>query len=504
MLKHKEGKKWIVAFFTLFLSVVVFESLFLLLIPMHWEFNDFLSDTLGINTNYALIIILIFCIPLIYSIFFLVRNLIFIKREDKTDPALVNKILSILLFVITIALLITLILLFGEDSVIIIQLLEYYSIFLFMVIIVGFIVLLYPLVPEIIRFIKKPVKPLFQPKAKKYTILSFFFLFYIWILVMPIIFPPTNVIKGELPPKPLIIAHRGGAHYAPENTLAAGIYTSNIQAAGWEIDVRISNDGIPFLMHDDTLERTTNVSEEFPSRIDNRSETFTISELKQLNAGKWFVDNDPHDTIKKGRVPSSLIEIYNVATIPTLEEALNFSRDNNLIINVDFYGPKNDHPYYNQYFNTCFSVLANAGIDELIWLTSYNEEWLEYTMNNAPNMKAVLSVGLSDNVNLEEFKNSGYDMINTHHGRSNRLYRAAAEDGISINVWTVDLSSRFQQVWTLGVTSVTTNEPIVFIEMAKPNWIIQRPIYIVIWLLVDLIGVSSILVARYIRSKKQI
>jgi len=503
MLKNKEGKKWIVAFFTLFLSVLAFESLFLLLIPMHWEFNDFLSDTLGFSANYALIIILIFCIPLIYSIFFLIRNVIYIRRNDKTDPTLINKILSILLFVITIALLITLILLFGEDSVIIVQLLEYYSMFLFAVIIISLLVLLYPLIPEIIKLIKKPVEPLFKPKARKYSFLSFFFLFYIWILIMPVIFPPTNVIKGELPPKPLIIAHRGAAHYAPENTLAAGIYTSNIQAAGWEMDIKISYDGIPFLMHDDTLERTTNVSEEFPNRVNNRSDSFTISELKQLNAGKWFVDIDPHGTIKNGKVPSSLLEIYQSATIPTLEEALNFSCDNNLIVNVDFYQPLDDHPYYDQFFTTCFSVLANAGIDEMIWVTLYDEDWLEYVMSNFPNMKAVLSVKLSDEINLEEFKASGYDMINTHHGRSNHFFRSAAEDEIPINVWTVDLKSRFQQLWTLGVTSVTTNEPAVLIDMNEPNWIIQRSIYIIIWIILDLIGISSVIAIRYLRSKKQ-
>ncbi len=503
MLKHKEGKKWIATFFTLFLSLVVFEALFLFLSPMHWEFNDYLSDKLGFETNFALIIMLVFCLPLIYSIFFLIRNITFIKRDDKVDPALVNKILSVLFFVITVALLITLILLFGEDSVVIVQLLEYYGMFLFSILIAGFIVLLYPLIQEIINLIKKPIEPLFKPRAKKYSIISFFFLFYVWILIMPIIFQPTNVIKGELPPKPLIIAHRGGAHYAPENTLAAGIYTSNINAAGWEIDVRISNDGIPFLMHDNTLERTTNVSDEFPIRIDDSSESFSFSELKQLNAGKWFVDEDPHDTIKNGKVSSSLLEIYQTTTIPSLEEALNFSRDNDLIVNVDFYTPPDNHPYYAQYFNTCFSILSNAGIDEMIWLTSYNQEWLEYTMINAPNMKAVLSVGLSDDINLEEFKSLGYDMINTHHGRSNNLFRSAAKDGISINVWTVDLGSRFQQVWSLGVLSVTTNEPIVFIEMIKPNWIIQKSIYIVIWILVDLIGVSSVIIIRYLRSKKQ-
>ncbi len=57
--------------------------------------------------------------------------------------------------------------------------------------------------------------------------------------------------------KPPVIAHRGASLSAPENTLAA-IRQAREEGANWvELDVKISYDGVPFLMHDETLERTT-------------------------------------------------------------------------------------------------------------------------------------------------------------------------------------------------------------------------------------------------------
>ena len=51
-----------------------------------------------------------------------------------------------------------------------------------------------------------------------------------------------------------------------------------------------SADGVPFLMHDRTLIRTTDVEEQFPSRKDDCACSFNISEIQQLDAGKWFLE----------------------------------------------------------------------------------------------------------------------------------------------------------------------------------------------------------------------
>ena len=50
-----------------------------------------------------------------------------------------------------------------------------------------------------------------------------------------------------------------------------------------------SYDGVPFLMHDTTLKRTTNVDEVFPDRVGEPASMFNISDLNQLDAGSWFL-----------------------------------------------------------------------------------------------------------------------------------------------------------------------------------------------------------------------
>lgn len=54
-----------------------------------------------------------------------------------------------------------------------------------------------------------------------------------------------------------------------------------------------SYDGVPFLMHDRTLQRTTNVHEVFPNRTSTPASMFTWAELESLNAGTWFLSVSP-------------------------------------------------------------------------------------------------------------------------------------------------------------------------------------------------------------------
>lgn len=503
MFPDKKGKKWILLFGVIFLFMLFLEILLLMMRPLYWDFNKKLSDLLNLQANYVLIVMLIFGIPLIYTGIFLVRYSLHLKTRNEVHPRLINKILSSLALLFGVAVFVALIITFGEDSVIITQTLQYYSLFLFIFMILGFLIFLYPLSKEFIRILKKPADPFFIPRLKKVLAISSIILLYVWIIAMPLVFQPSYVLTGDLPDKPLIIAHRGGGHFAPENTLEAAAFTHQINASGWEIDVQISFDGVPFLMHDDTLERTTNVSTEFPGREDEPAGNFTIAELKRLNAGAWFVNEDPYGTIARGEISQAMLDVYKEATIPTLEEALNFSRDNNLIVNIDFkYDLDVSHPYYSTYFDEILDVLINANIDEQLWVTSYKTTWLDQVVATAPDMITALSLELTDYISVEEFQITGYDMINTHHGKINRFFREFAEAGIPVNVWTVNIGSRFQQVWTLGVTSVTTDEPNVFIDIEKPSFLISQTNYLIIWLVVDFVGIISVVLLRYYKSKK--
>jgi glycerophosphoryl diester phosphodiesterase len=80
-------------------------------------------------------------------------------------------------------------------------------------------------------------------------------------------------------PYPLWIAHRGAGKLAPENTLAAFRLGAAYGYHAFECDVKLSADGVPFLLHDDTLERTTTGT--------GRAGDRPWSELSRLDAGAW-------------------------------------------------------------------------------------------------------------------------------------------------------------------------------------------------------------------------
>ncbi len=98
--------------------------------------------------------------------------------------------------------------------------------------------------------------------------------------------------------KPQVCGHRGAMGYAPENTLASFRLARQMGADWIEFDVQLSADGVPIILHDDTLERTTNLGQP------RRPTELTLAQLKQLDAGSWF---DPK---------------YAGETIPTLDEVL--------------------------------------------------------------------------------------------------------------------------------------------------------------------------------------
>jgi len=76
-----------------------------------------------------------------------------------------------------------------------------------------------------------------------------------------------------------IIAHRGASAYAPENTMAAFRRAVEMGCTEVETDVSLTGDGRLLLLHDDTLDRTTDGA--------GRAEDFTLDELKRLDAGSW-------------------------------------------------------------------------------------------------------------------------------------------------------------------------------------------------------------------------
>ncbi|MCP4367686.1 MAG: glycerophosphodiester phosphodiesterase, partial [Deltaproteobacteria bacterium] len=96
----------------------------------------------------------------------------------------------------------------------------------------------------------------------------------------------------------LNIAHRGARSIAPENTLEAAQKAYDLGAHMWETDIQITKDEKLVLFHDNSLARTTDAESRFPDRHPCMFTSFTLDEIRSLDAGSWFVKADPHQQIR--------------------------------------------------------------------------------------------------------------------------------------------------------------------------------------------------------------
>ena len=315
----------------------------------------------------------------------------------------------------------------------------------------------------------------------------------LWLV--PALLPPNWAYQGDLPTRPALIAHRGASMLAPENTLASGELAADYDALGFETDVRISFDGVPFLMHDDTLARTTNIAEIFPDRVNEDASSFTMDELKQLNAGLWFIQKDPFDTINEGLVSQSQLSINQGQKIPTLAEALAMVKDQGMVILFDMRYPPEEHPYYDKFFDAVLQTCLESGLNGDIWFL-VDEERLTELHENAPQMTRVVGVSSTDLPDAESLLNLHYEIVNVDTGISAQEIQAYRDQGLGVNVYTIDEGWLFSQYWLSGVTSVTTNNVQTFSQMQKPYLNLPYSRYLLFW------GVYGIIIAIWLASSQ--
>ncbi len=112
-----------------------------------------------------------------------------------------------------------------------------------------------------------------------------------------------------------VIAHRGASGHAPENTLAAFELAVTQGADAFELDVRLTRDGAPVVIHDDTLDRTTDLTGPLRAR--------TLAELRQADAGHGFTPDRGRNTPFRGtgiRIPTLAEVLWSFPTMPVLVE----------------------------------------------------------------------------------------------------------------------------------------------------------------------------------------
>jgi glycerophosphoryl diester phosphodiesterase len=212
----------------------------------------------------------------------------------------------------------------------------------------------------------------------------------------------------------LIIGHRG-CNLEPENTLRS--LAKGIECADFvEVDVRMSKDGVPMIMHDRTLERTTNGK--------GMVKDFTLEQLKELDAGKG-------------------------EKIPTLQEVFDLVRDRGLLVEIKEAGSEG---------------IIRGTIKERrftnIMLVSFNPGSLRNAKEMLPDIKTgiIYSRTIENPVRLA-LKIKANVLLPKYELASGELIERAHKHNLMVFPWTLNTEQEIRRAVDIGVDGFATDDP---------------------------------------------
>jgi len=257
----------------------------------------------------------------------------------------------------------------------------------------------------------------------------------------------------------LNIAHAGASSLAPQNTLAAGRMALDSGADVWGVDVRRTQDGVLVLMHDETLSRTTNVEELFPSRSPWRVADFTLSEIRTLDAGSWFVQEDPFDQIAQGNVSPGTVASYVGEPMPTLREVLDFIATNNWLIDIEIKAPLEVE--LDILAAELEELVRKTGTVDRVLVSSFNHDILREVHRLAPAIPIGALVILPPLNALETLQALGIEVyLPSAVAFTSSLLADLEEAGIYVILWTYNSERQLEYAAGLpGVDGIYTDFP---------------------------------------------
>jgi len=235
-------------------------------------------------------------------------------------------------------------------------------------------------------------------------------------------------------PRPLVFAHRGASAYAPENTLAAFCLAAELGADGIELDTKLSSDGVVMVMHDQTVDRTTNGK----GSISN----LTADELHHLDAGSRFSSE------------------YKAEPVPTLEEVF-VAVGNKVYINVEvtnYASPLDALP------NRVADLIRRYDLTERVIISSFHPLNLIRFHRRLPSVPLALLAQEGTAGGWARSWVGGLFPQNALHPYFSDVDEALVERihrrGRKVNVWTVNNEIEICRLLACKVDGIITDDPV--------------------------------------------
>ncbi|MCC7451414.1 MAG: glycerophosphodiester phosphodiesterase [Anaerolineae bacterium] len=245
------------------------------------------------------------------------------------------------------------------------------------------------------------------------------------------------------PHTPLVLAHRGAKHDAPENTAAAFTLARQMGADGVELDTSLTRDGVPVVIHDLTLDKTTDGH--------GLVRSYDLKTIKTLDAGSHL---DPK---------------FKGEPIPTLDEAFE-AIGPDLIVNVELKVEPRQLGS-DGLEQAALNVIRRHNAARRVIVSSFNPLALRRFAALAPD----IPIGYLYEEHEPSFLRDGwlmlgarFEALHPHHPMIDAGFmRWAKARGYRVNTWTVDEPDRVRELRDLGVDAIISNRPDVALRALK-------------------------------------
>lgn len=226
-------------------------------------------------------------------------------------------------------------------------------------------------------------------------------------------------------------AHRGASGYAPENTIAAFRKAVQMKADGVELDIQLSKDGEPVVIHDETVDRV--------SDREGFVRDFTLNELRKIDV-------------------SLPVPGFGFERIPTLAEVLEELKPTGMMINIEC---KTGIFFYPGLEEKMIKLVQDMHMTDRIWCSSFNHESVRKVQRLCPEMKTgfLISDVIIDVADYTA-KNGAMALHPAlYHMQDEELIGKCKRNGLAVHVWTVNKRQDMRTLCKAGVDAIITNYP---------------------------------------------
>lgn len=226
-----------------------------------------------------------------------------------------------------------------------------------------------------------------------------------------------------------VFAHRGYSAKAPENTMAAFELALAAGADGIELDVHLTKDGEIVVIHDDTLERTTNGT--------GRVDALTLAELKEFDAGSWFAPE------------------FAGQSIPTLVEVLDLIKNKDILLNVEV----KTGIGFEQINEKLVALIDKYDFWDNIIVSSFNHYALAHLVGLKPGVRTAILYSAALVNPWVYAKSIGATVLHPNHRTlMPEIVTAARQNGMMVNAWTVDAEKDIEWMKACRIDGIITNQ----------------------------------------------